>query len=270
MIKFAKKTGKHAIWHGEITDGFKKWLKDKKKNGTSNYNERVTILVSKEIKDNWENFAEKSDFNTISNLVRNAVNFYIDSEKLISQIKDINTLSHKLKEPLTAIRGFSQLLIENYANKLDIDIVIKLKEIFNQSKNLDSQINEIFSKMIDKEQKYDILIVEDDISTLKVLLEHFKLNGKKCIGFKSGSKCLEELKYLYPKLILIDVILPDIDGFELCKIIKLDKKLKDIPVFYVTAIPDTEVSKKTRETGAEGYILKPFDLSEFDMLEKYL
>jgi CheY-like chemotaxis protein len=198
------------------------------------------------------------------------VNFYIDSEKLISQIKDINTLSHKLKEPLTAIRGFSQLLIENYANKLDIDIVIKLKEIFNQSTNLNSLINDIFSKMIQKEQNCDILLVEDDISTLKVLIEHFKLNGKKCIGVKSGSKCLEELKYSFPKLILIDIILPDIDGFELCKIIKSDKKLKNIPVYYVTAIPDAEVAKRTKETGAEGFILKPFDLSEFDVLFKYL
>jgi CheY-like chemotaxis protein len=270
MLEYEEETGKNAIWHGEITEGFKRWIRDKKKGNNSKHTERVTILVSKETKRKWEHFVENREFNTLSKLVRKTVNFYIDSEKIISQMEDVNNLSHKLKEPLTAIKGFSQLIINNFSNKLEVDVLVKLEEIFNQSKNLESIINEMFSKMNTNKQNYDILIVEDDLATLKVLLEHFKLKGKKCLGVKSGSKCLEELKYSYPKLILIDIILPDIDGFELCKIIKSDKKLKNIPIFYVTAIPDTEVSKKTQETGAEGFILKPFDLAEFDVVLQYL
>lgn len=236
----------------------------------NNPKERVTILISKDIKAKWENFIERKKFNTISNLIRNAVNFYIDSENLISLIKNIDIFSHKLKEPLTAIKGFSQLIIDNYSDKLDINILLHLKEIYNQSKILEIQINDLFSNMASEKQNYDILIVDDDLPTLQVLTEHFKLNEIKCKGVRSATSCLEELKFSYPKLMLIDVILPDINGFELCRMIKSEKDLKDIPIFYITAIPGGEVSKKIEETGAEGYILKPFDLTEFDIVIQYL
>ena len=270
MKKYEIETGKNAVWHGEATEGFKKWLKRKK--GNSNHKERVTILISKDTRNKWENFTDRRNYNTISNLVRKAVNIYIDSENLILLLKDINKLSHKLKEPLTAIKGFSQLIINNYSNNLDLNILLNIKEIYNQSKLLEMEINKIFSKMDmePKKQNYDILIVDDDLPTLKVLTEHFKLNGKTCKCVRSASSCIEELKYSYPKLILIDVILPDIDGFELCKMIKSEKELKHIPIFYVSAIPDKEISKRIEDTEAEGYILKPFDLAEFDVLFQYL
>ena len=65
-------------------------------------------------------------------------------------------------------------------------------------------------------------------------------------------------------LILLDIILPDISGYEICKRIKSDEKFKSIPLYYLTAIPGTEVEKNIEETGADGYILKPFDLSDFE------
>ena len=73
-----------------------------------------------------------------------------------------------------------------------------------------------------------------------------------------------------PKLILLDILLPDISGYEICKTIKLNNKLKDIPIFYITAVTEPEVSQKLKETGAEGYFTKPFDLSEFNILFDYL
>ena len=69
---------------------------------------------------------------------------------------------------------------------------------------------------------------------------------------------------------MLDILLPDIDGYEICKIIKSDKKLKDIPVFYTTAVPPSEVTKKLKETGADGIIPKPFNLNEIENLKKYL
>ena len=51
---------------------------------------------------------------------------------------------------------------------------------------------------------------------------------------------------------------------------KEDENLKDVPVFYITAIPESEVSKKMEETGADGFILKPFNFSDFEALFDYL
>ena len=59
-------------------------------------------------------------------------------------------------------------------------------------------------------------------------------------------------------------------GHEICKKMKEDENLKDVPVFYITAIPESEVSKKMEETGADGFILKPFNFSDFEVLFDYL
>ncbi|MBY9020919.1 MAG: response regulator [Candidatus Lokiarchaeota archaeon] len=113
---------------------------------------------------------------------------------------------------------------------------------------------------------YDILLVDDDPYTLRLLMAYFESQGVTCQGVTNGTKALEELSRSAPKLILLDIILPDISGYEICKKIKLDKKLKDVPVFYITAIPESEVSKRFKETGAEGYLRQPFKLSDFDRI----
>ena len=91
-----------------------------------------------------------------------------------------------------------------------------------------------------------------------------------CKGVISGSKGLEELKNSIPKFILLDIILPDINGYDLCKVIKSDDLYKDIPVYFLTAIPGPEVEKRIVETKADGYILKPFDFSDFEVILKQL
>ena len=73
-----------------------------------------------------------------------------------------------------------------------------------------------------------------------------------------------------PKLILLDILLPDIDGYEICKKIKSNDQLKEVPVYYITAVPHSEVVDKMKETGANGFFLKPFDFSKFEILFNYL
>lgn len=65
-------------------------------------------------------------------------------------------------------------------------------------------------------------------------------------------------------------LLPDISGYDICKMIKTDEKLKGIPVFYITAVPENEVYSKMKETKANGYFLKPFNISDFNILMEYL
>lgn len=71
-------------------------------------------------------------------------------------------------------------------------------------------------------------------------------------------------------MVLLDILLPDSSGFDICKKIKTDEKLKTIPVFYITAVPETEVYNKMSETMADGYFLKPFNISDFNILMDYL
>jgi DNA-binding response OmpR family regulator len=103
-----------------------------------------------------------------------------------------------------------------------------------------------------------------------LLTSYFESKGYKCKGVVSGTKGLEELRGGIPKLILLDIILPDISGYEICRMIKNDKKYNDVPVYLLTAIPGSEVEKKMSETKADGYILKPFDFSDFEVVFHYL
>ncbi|KKL93933.1 hypothetical protein LCGC14_1869760, partial [marine sediment metagenome] len=80
----------------------------------------------------------------------------------------------------------------------------------------------------------------------------------------------EELKVNKPKLIILDINLPDSNGYEFCKMVKSNEKYKDILVYYFSGVPESEVRIKTIETKADGYLKKPFDVTDFDDLLEYL
>ncbi len=270
MNSYEKETGKFAIWRGIVTEGFKKWQKGEKVYDKDK--ERITILVPEETKNKWWNFVEnqKKDFTTISKLIREAVDYYINIYLKLTPSKTLSDLSHDLKEPLTAIKGFTHLLIENYKDKLDLDVLFKIKEVYDQSLNLERIINNALGEYKTESPQYDILIIDDDASTNKVLVDFFRLKTYSAKEVSTGTEAFKILQKVKPKIILLDIILPEIDGYEICKIIKSDEKLRDIPVFYITAVPGYEVKERVEETGADGIFLKPFNFSEFEILFKYL
>jgi DNA-binding response OmpR family regulator len=116
------------------------------------------------------------------------------------------------------------------------------------------------------ESVYDVLLIEDDLATIRLITSYFESKGFKCKGIVSGSKGLEELGHSIPKLILLDIILPDLSGYDICKTIKSDSDWSSIPVFFLTAIAGSEVEKNLEETNADGYILKPFNFSDFEIV----
>ncbi|UCC20782.1 MAG: response regulator [Promethearchaeota archaeon] len=277
MDEYQEKTDKYAIWRGSITEGFKKWLKGEKIYDRDK--ERISLYVSEETKDQWQKFKEKKEYSTISALIRESVDYYIEqksdllSDKLQKMDeKTISNISHALKEPLTTIKGFSQLLLENYADELNEEILVTIKNIFDQSLLLENKIINILDNIATEEPhpQYDILLIEDDLATIRLLTSYFESKGFKCKGVVSGTKGIEEIRGGVPKLVLLDVILPDISGYEICKMIKEHEKYKEIPVYLLTAIPGSEVEKKMGETMADGYILKPFDFSDFEIVFQYL
>ncbi|MFX1325689.1 MAG: response regulator, partial [Promethearchaeota archaeon] len=159
-----------------------------------------------------------------------------------------------------------------YKGELDEDILSTIKNIFDQSLLLENKIINILDNIKPEsvESQFDILLIEDDLATIRLLTSYFENKGYKCKGVVSGTKGLEEIRGGIPKLILLDIILPDISGYEICKMIKDHQKYKTIPVFLLTAIPGSEVEKKMDETRADGYILKPFDFSDFEILFQYI
>jgi len=268
MEEYEKETGKKAIWRDRITESFKKWQKGEKiyeKN-----KERVMILVSDEIKKKWQYFIKENEIPTLSKLIRKAVNFFIEFTEESRSLKSASQISHELKEALTIIKGYSHILFENYKDKLDWDIILKLKTIYDQSIILENKIINNLEKPSAKDLKYDILIIEDDPLTIDLLFDFFQSKGFSCKHTTSASEALEEMQRGIPKLILLDIILPDINGYEICKKIKSNPNFKKIPIYYITALPGSEVIDKIEETGADGYFLKPFTFSQFEALFEFL
>jgi len=275
MKRYEEETGKYAVWRGTITEGFKKWKKGEKIYDRDK--ERISLYVSEDMKEKWIEFIQEKDISTISKLIRESVNSFIDEQSQLIKgdlykmdLQTISNISHALKEPLTTIKGFSQLLIENYKEELDEEIMMTIQNIFDQSIQLENKIINILDNIKVETNKYDILLIEDDLATIRLLTSYFESKGYTCKGVISGTKGIEELKNSLPKLILLDIILPDLSGYDLCKMIKSDKTYKEIPVYLLTAIPGSEVRKKLDEIKADGYILKPFDFSDFEELFKYL
>lgn len=101
-----------------------------------------------------------------------------------------------------------------------------------------------------------ILIVEDDKSINELMVRYLKITGHNCLTAFSGGEALSVIKQEKPELILLDINLPDMDGFEIMKLIS------GIPVIYVTARNAINDRIKGLDGGAEDYIVKPFDFQE--------
>ena len=118
--------------------------------------------------------------------------------------------------------------------------------------------------------EYDVLIIEDSVLITEIIMEIFEKKGFTYISVHNGSDGMKELRKNSPKVILLDVHLPDSNGYDLCRKIKTIENLRNIPIIYLTGTPSKEIEKKVRETDANGYIKKPFQISDFDVLYQYL
>ncbi|MBP2026199.1 response regulator transcription factor [Peptoniphilus stercorisuis] len=107
-----------------------------------------------------------------------------------------------------------------------------------------------------------IYVVEDDISILKLIEYALKSKEYEVSPFENGSDFFNSLKDELPDLILLDIMLPDIDGMEILKELKKNSKTKDIPVMMLTA-KDAEIDIVTAlDNGADDYMTKPFSVLE--------
>lgn len=111
-----------------------------------------------------------------------------------------------------------------------------------------------------------ILVVDDEPDILKIIAFKLEVAGFKVIKAKDGEKALSYIKKRRPNLILLDLLLPGIDGYEVFKIIKKDNRLKNIPIILIPATENIKsVNEKLKSFCIDSLLLKPF---EFDDLLK--
>ena len=107
-----------------------------------------------------------------------------------------------------------------------------------------------------------ILIVDDNQTNLDVLFELLRNYGFKVLVALDGESAIEQIEYIHPDLILLDIMMPGIDGFETCLRLKADPSTEDIPIIFMSALSDTLDKVKGFQTGAVDYITKPFQHEE--------
>lgn len=98
-----------------------------------------------------------------------------------------------------------------------------------------------------------VLLVDDNLSNLKVLLGVLQGQGLAVAVARSGTEALERLRHLTPDLILLDVLMPGVNGFDTCRRIKAQPRTADIPILFMTAL--TDIDSKLQGFAAGGWIM---------------
>ncbi|MEN8134676.1 MAG: response regulator transcription factor [Thermodesulfobacteriota bacterium] len=103
-----------------------------------------------------------------------------------------------------------------------------------------------------------ILIIEDEEDILELISYNLQYNGFSTTGINSGEKAAAAVRAKRPDLIILDLMLPGIDGFEVCRLLKQDESSRDIPLVMLTAKGEDSDIIAGLELGADDYITKPF------------
>jgi len=107
-----------------------------------------------------------------------------------------------------------------------------------------------------------ILVVEDELETEELLRVYFEFCGYEVLSTAWGKDVLEICRESHPDLIILDVQLPDMDGYKVYRELGNTRQTSHIPVIFLTKVVDDDLKATIRETRALDYISKPFDLEE--------
>ncbi len=110
--------------------------------------------------------------------------------------------------------------------------------------------------------KKRILVVDDEIDLVETIRFSLELEGYDVLVAYNGEEGLNQARKEKPDLILLDLMLPKVDGYKVCRLLKFDERYKDIPIFMLTAKTQEKDKVTGLETGANEYITKPFDMDE--------
>ena len=108
-----------------------------------------------------------------------------------------------------------------------------------------------------------ILVVDDEPQVIKVIEARLKANGYEVITAADGAQGLQKIKESKPDLIILDILMPGVDGTDMSQTLKLDAETKDIPIIFLTCLIDkNEASDIDHRIGDNLFLAKPFDARE--------
>ncbi len=107
-----------------------------------------------------------------------------------------------------------------------------------------------------------VAIIEDEKDIVDLVRYNFRKEGFEVASFLRGKEGLEQMRRNPPDVVLLDIMLPDVDGFEVCKKLRADDRLKDLPVIFLTAKGEEIDRVLGLEIGADDYVVKPFSPRE--------
>ncbi len=110
--------------------------------------------------------------------------------------------------------------------------------------------------------KNKILVVDDEVDLVETLRFPLEMEGFNVLVSYNGEDALNKARKENPDLILLDLMLPKLDGYKVCRLLKFDERYKHIPILMLTAKTQQKDKIMGQETGADEYITKPFEIDE--------
>ena len=110
--------------------------------------------------------------------------------------------------------------------------------------------------------KKKILFIEDEAEIVDLMRTRLEANGYQMLAAYDGKEGLKKVKEDNPDLILLDIVMPKLDGMAVCGRLKGDLKTKDIPIIVVSASGGKNLSQRCRQAGADEVVIKPFAAEE--------
>ncbi len=113
-----------------------------------------------------------------------------------------------------------------------------------------------------QEVKKKILLVDDEPDIVAMTVMRLEASGYEVVTAGDGNSGYESAKTEKPDLIILDLMLPDMDGYQVCRLLKFDEQFKNIPIIMLTAKSQREDKEWGEKVGADLYMTKPYDAKE--------
>ena len=188
-------------------------------------------------------------------------------------------ISHVIRTPLAVVKESLALILDEIPGQLNGQQKQLLSDAKQNADNLIQSIESIFEKSWDnivhpgrdtppggapeKEGglpvKNRILVVEDQAAIVEMVRMRLEANNYEVITAGDGQEGLDKARKENPHLIILDVMLPKMDGYKVCQLLKADPRYKKIPIIISTGRTQQELQKLGKEVGADAYISKPFE-----------
>ncbi|MCF7874919.1 MAG: response regulator [Candidatus Omnitrophica bacterium] len=106
-----------------------------------------------------------------------------------------------------------------------------------------------------------ILVADDEPDFVELISMRLEVNGFEVVAAKDGQEAIDKTKKENPDLLILDLMMPKLDGFEVCRMLKFDDNFRNLPIIVLSALDQQQDREKAIKAGADEYFIKPFDLS---------